>query len=326
MESTMDMKLIKSDHTKALAKVAAAEEAVDKAGYEAKRAQASYNELRSLANDEWDLSFAWDDVLLATKELNQALENLKAAQKLESIRAMALQRAKQASKAVPGTQKTSSDPLSPFLKNPWTNNHSARRGNNAGWESSKRLIKCARHYKGYKEKSRRAQCCVTGVWGQAETVVACPILPLRTTPFNIQARLQMKGKLLDLRNTMPILKSVEDAYNQQRLCIVLNEQSYLYQIRILDPSLKQQTVYGFTTFEMLECRSFDLPVGRDGRRPFARCLSFHAQASHARAVRKGWLTSHAHCPEEYGSPLGTDIIWFSETESESDSGVSDIED
>ena len=115
---------------------------------------------------------------------------------------------------------------------------------------------------------------------------------------------------------------------EQRLCFVLsNESVLLYQIRILDSTLEKERVHESMTFKELARKSFDLPVGKDGKRPFARCLSFHAQASYARAMRMGWLAGSEPCPEAYGSPLGTDIIcFFSQTESsDSDSVVSDIE-
>ena len=92
------------------------------------------------------------------------------------------------------------------------------------------------------------------------------------------------------------------------------------------PTLKQERAHESLTFDDLAKKSFDLPVGRDGNRPFARCLSFHAQVSHARAVRIGWLSGYGPTPEAYGSPLETDVISFSETDSESDTYVSDIED
>ena len=177
----------------------------------------------------------------------------------------------------------------------------------------------AKYYKRYKVKSKKgkqvthSKCCVTDVWGDSNTVVAALLLPLGTTSSNIQKELNMQGKLTDVRNIIPLLKTIEDAYNTQRLCFVLdNKDPTRHKLQILDPTLKNEFVHGNVTFEELsQCSSFELPQGEDGLRPFTKCLSFHAQSSYDRAVKKKWISSRSEPrPVEYGSPLTTDESCF----------------
>jgi hypothetical protein len=151
------------------------------------------------------------------------------------------------------------------------------------------------HYSRYMEQGggRLARCFVTETWGGLTTVVGASLLPVYTTSPAIQSALQMKGKLSDVRNTVPLLNTIDQAYNQQRLCFVWSDHDVLlYKIRILDPSLNDELAHGSTAFQDLTQKSLDLPIGKDGSRPFARCLSFHSQASFARAIRLGWIAEN----------------------------------
>ena len=124
----------------------------------------------------------------------------------------------------------------------------------------------------------------------------------------------MVGKLDDTRNVIPMLKTIELAFNQQRLCFILDDpegHDAKVKIRIFDPSLRDEIVEGTITFRALEGRPFDLSKGGpDGQGPFMRCLSFHAQCAFNAARKRGWVSSSDSRPIQYGSPLDTDTISF----------------
>lgn len=175
--------------------------------------------------------------------------------------------------------------------------------------------KSAKHYGSYKKIGNRAKCSVTGVWGNPETVIGAHLLPLGTTPSNIQKALRMEGMLNDFRNLVPLLKTIEEAYDHQRLSIIVKpgtEKSAKkkYQLKILDPSLRQETYHGAKKFEQLEYVAFKLPLGKNGRFPFTRALSFHAQVSHSFAIEKGWIQKSEKPPMTYGTPIDNGKLSF----------------
>lgn len=326
MKPTIDVQVAKADYQRACTKIILAKSEAAEARGGLIVASAQYEQCKEQhSENDAEVDFALEDVRLAKESLEVALKRLDAAQRLQTVRANTLRQAKQAhAKQLVSSslENATADPLSKLLMNPW---NYPRKHALAGIQ---RREQSAMHYNRYKERGRTrlARCFVTEVWGGVTTVAGASLLPVATTPDNIQSKLQMTGRLEDMRNTVPLLKTIERAYDKQRLCFVLaNDDDLLYKIRVLDPTVKQELVHWSMTFEDLAQKSFDLPIGKDGKRPFARCLSFHAQASYARAVRMGWVAEWEACPEAYGSPLGTDVISFSESDSDSDSYVSDME-
>ena len=198
------------------------------------------------------------------------------------------------------------------LRNPWRKSPvslSHRRKKNT-------RKKCASYYNRYEPKKGLAQCCFTNIWGDSDTVVGAHLLPVGSTPECILESLEMETKLNDYRNVIPMLKTIEAAYDAQRLCIVLDESSEdtpKYHLMILDPTLRGEMMHEDRTFQAQAGEPFELPVGQGGVSPFTRVLSFHAQSSYERAIRKGWIQEEAntHRPIEYGSPLDNDTIVFS---------------
>ena len=204
--------------------------------------------------------------------------------------------------------------LNPLLLNPWSQSAqihiAAEMGDSRKNEMRK---KSAKHYDRYRKKGNLAQCSVTGIWGDCNTVVGAHILPVRTTTTNLQKWLNMKGKLNDMRNVIPMLKTIERAYDNLRLCVVLHDpegNDSKVTIRIFDPTLKKEIVHDTMTFGDLEGRPFELPEGGENKEgPFKRCLSFHAQTGYSEAKKRGW-SSIGQPPIKYGSPLDSNKIAF----------------
>lgn len=203
------------------------------------------------------------------------------------------------------------DTLNPQIRNPW----SPPACSTAAVREKGMRQRSAQHYDRYHSQANKAQCSVTNRWGDEKTVIGAHLLPVgsRTTAFSLNS-LGMKGKLNDFRNVIPLLKTIEEAYDAQRLCFMLHDPKNKaeYRLQILDPTLKSDFVFGSVTFEEQSYRRFRLPVGRDSRGPFTRCLSFHAQVSLEKAVSKGWIVkSNDKCRYDYGSPLDKETIGFS---------------
>jgi len=134
---------------------------------------------------------------------------------------------------------------------------------------------------------------------------------VRTTPESLQKALNMAGKMNDVRNVVPLLKTIKEAYDQQRLCLVRftgpqqsgsSASSPIFQLKILDPSLGKETYHESKTFDQLSQETFQLPTGTDGGIPFTWCLNYHSQTSHYRAIRRGWIEKESVIPK-YGTPM-----------------------
>jgi hypothetical protein len=213
--------------------------------------------------------------------------------------------------------------LDPLLLNPWSQDTPEFQATMGVARKNEIRKKSAKHYNRYRKRGNLARCSVTGIWGDCNTVVGAQLLPVGTTTTNVQIALNIVGKLNDPRNVIPLLKTIEKAYDKQRLCIVLHDPDgggNEVTLRIFDPALKDETVDGTMTFGDLAGIPFDLPEGGENNEgPFKRCLSFHAQTGYAEALQRGWhlvkegWNGVGPKPTEYGSPLDTNKITFLKT-------------
>ena len=166
--------------------------------------------------------------------------------------------------------------LNPYLLNPWSQDapkFDAAMGDGRKNEMRK---KSAKYYNRYRKRGNLARCSVTGIWGDCNTVVGAHLLPVGTTATDLQISLNMVGKLNDMRNVIPMLKTIERAYDSQRLCVVLHDpegSGKKVKIRTFDPALNKEIVHGTTTFGDLEGKPFELPVGGENKEgPFKRSV------------------------------------------------------
>ena len=210
--------------------------------------------------------------------------------------------------------------------NPWITVPPVRCNRNPTWDRKLRM-NCAKHYGALKWTLRHGtqlQCSVTGLWAPWECIVDAHLVPEAMASCRRQqdvlSLLNMtKAMVEEPCNQMPLLETIEVAYQQQQLCFVLYDEDddslqvreTRYTIRLLDPQLASQTVHhdkkNTLTFAQLQGKPFALPVAKTKNQPLARCLSLHAQCSYQRAKQEGWSSSKSR-PVEYGSPLDTDWI------------------
>ncbi|CAB9531185.1 unknown protein [Seminavis robusta] len=152
--------------------------------------------------------------------------------------------------------------LNPLLLNPWSTDAPTFQATMGVPRMNENRKKSAKHYNRYKKRKNLAQCSITGIWGDCNKVIGAHLLPVGTTTTNVQIVLNMVGKLNDPRNVIPMLETIENAYDQLRLCIVLHDLDgggNKVTLRILDSALKDEIVDSTMTFGALAGNPFDLP-------------------------------------------------------------------
>jgi len=175
----------------------------------------------------------------------------------------------------------------------------------------------------YNPATRYARCCITGVWGNKDTVVGAYILPLKKKYKSILESLDMQETdLHSVRNVIPMLKTIRQAYDKQQLCFVPDEDSSKYTVKILDwKRLANKFCYANkrrgpqkfrdiagTKFELPTylCRTPDHPCQAFG--PFTNYLNLHTLFSYTNAIEKKWIKESELVQPKHVSPLKSDII------------------
>ena len=213
------------------------------------------------------------------------------------------------------------DSIDPQLRNPWTKKKGTlteaktptsdlrienMRTNVANYYRCKKIVR--------KEgkKVTMATCCVTGKSGDHTQVLGAHLLPLRCHKYVIE-KLDMsniENGINNFRNFVLLSDGIEKAFDDQRLCFVSDGLGKLV-LRILDPTVASVPIFpgAEDTIGKFEGTEMKFP---DGKRPFTRVLSFHAQMSLLEAIKNAW-EHNAHVTVEntdYGSPLTNDILFI----------------
>ncbi|CAB9528967.1 hypothetical protein SEMRO_2364_G324990.1 [Seminavis robusta] len=118
--------------------------------------------------------------------------------------------------------------LNLLLLNPWSMDAPTFQATMGVPRMNENRKKSAKHYNRYKKRKNLAQCSITGIWGDCNK------------------------------------ETIEKAYDQLRLCIVLHDPDgggNKVTLRILDLALKDEIVDGTMTFGALAGNPFDLPEG-----------------------------------------------------------------
>jgi len=89
------------------------------------------------------------------------------------------------------------------------------------------------------------------------------------------------------RNAIVVLKSIEEAFDRGRLCLVWHAFNKQFIVVILDPSLKNEFVADGLQFAAIEGSYLRHPAGKI---PFLRVLGVHASESYSEALVNGWIT------------------------------------
>jgi hypothetical protein len=223
--------------------------------------------------------------------------------------------------------------ISPTHKNPWMLVYQAMKAKTPRKIDTR--CKAIKHYNGGNTaKGQRrgfgAECCVTGCHGFDREVDAAHILPHGSPEywlnnFGIQ-------DLDNLRNVVLLCKNIETAFDKLQLCFLqVNEKPGTYKLKVWDKEGLEGTILytprnrnridGSVTLEdgtesVADDKSSKLITTYDGhefcfpegKHPFSKLLSYHAQESYKMALDKKWIPLSEECPKKYGSPFDDIII------------------
>ena len=174
-----------------------------------------------------------------------------------------------------------------------------------------------------------ATCCVTGLEGtgsgkgtregKGAVVVSHNLGRKRPVAAFERFDLDIAVDADNPRNTILVLKSIEQYYETKKLCFVPSTPDLdqwdgrSFRMMIMDPSIREDPVFIYDdgrpnppSFGHYENESFEFP---EGKTPFTRILSHHAQCSYRHAVNVKWIDPEVRgCPPHYGSPLKNDTL------------------
>ena len=207
---------------------------------------------------------------------------------------------------------------------PWEN---ARR-NPKGLVSSVSLIsfdpwyKAAKNPDGLREKAARhygycriiAKCCLTGITGNREEVNNTHLLPRNAAPRFLD-ELDFTD-VDDARNMILLCNNIGKAFDRQQLCFLEDENDPRSLIlKIWDEEIRNKLVFdGDTERRTIGSYSGHKMTFEEGKTPFKRVLSKHAQCSYETAKERKWIKADEPKPIEYGSPLQDDTLTFRKLE------------
>ena len=150
-----------------------------------------------------------------------------------------------------------------------------------------------------------AKCFLTGQKGDGKKVTAAHLLP-RNASIDITKQLNITVD--EPRNVIFLCSNIEKAFDEKKLCFLANtNKPGSFTLKIWEKKTKNIPLFNGSTQRIGEFdgKSMEFP---EGKAPFSRVLSLHAQFSYQTAVRKGWVDLGERMPEEYGSPLQDDTI------------------
>lgn len=139
--------------------------------------------------------------------------------------------------------------------------------------------------------NKKIRCMVTNEWHAYGNVIAGHIWMAKTRGKGLPKFGLNISDLASPRNGLLVLKDIENAFDQKRLCFLYqpfggtNSQQLV--VKVLDPSLMNLPIlHSHKKFSDLDGQPLHCPMDR---LPFRRLLGFHAQCSYHHARVKGWL-------------------------------------
>ena len=93
------------------------------------------------------------------------------------------------------------------------------------------------------------------------------------------------------RNGLLLYKTIEEAFDNKRLCFLWNPLQKVLTLHLLDPELRHETFHEHRSFEALEGKALQYP---QGNMPYRRILGFHAKVAFDYALRQNWITPEVH--------------------------------
>ena len=174
--------------------------------------------------------------------------------------------------------------------------------------------KAARHYGhcDFTGNSVIAKCCLTGIIGDRKMVTNAHLLP-RNAPAHFLEELGIDD-VDDVRNMVILCQNVEKLFEQKRLCFLLDDdEPGCFVLKIWDEKVKNKPLFdGDPLADRQNIGTYSGHKMRfaQGKTPFTRALSLHAQCSYETAKKNKWIDADEPKPDKYGSPLQDDILSF----------------
>jgi len=171
----------------------------------------------------------------------------------------------------------------------------------------------ARHYDYCETKASGgiiAKCCLTGIIGDRNVVTNAHLLP-RNAPAHFLDELGFKD-VDDIRNMVILCNNIDKAFEEKRLCFLADEnRPRSFVLKIWDEKIKDKLVFnGDAEHRTIGSYSGRSMIFAEGKTPFSRVLSLHAQCSYETAKKNNWINVDEPKPNEYGTPLQDDFLSF----------------
>jgi hypothetical protein len=166
-----------------------------------------------------------------------------------------------------------------------------------------------------------AKCLLTGVKGDWKKVVTAQLLPSNTSD-RILEELGVNS-VDDMRNLIFLCYNIQQAFENRNLCfLAVDDRPGCFRLKIWSGQAKRAPLFDGSKQTIGE---FDgqLMCFEEGKLPYTRVMSEHAQKSYFHALSQGWIGTGVPRPAEYGTPLKQDTIYFHETSTDTTSALSD---
>jgi hypothetical protein len=139
-------------------------------------------------------------------------------------------------------------------------------------------------------------------------VTAAHLLP-RNAPSHILRELSIND-VDNVQNNLILCKNIDKAFEEKKLCFVADSEERCFIMKIWDKRVVRTLLFDRDE----EARTIGSYSGckmrfEEGKMPFKRVLSLHAQCSYETAKKKKWITEEEPKPKEYGTPPPLDSIY-----------------
>jgi hypothetical protein len=129
-----------------------------------------------------------------------------------------------------------------------------------------------------------------------------------------------------MRNLILLCNNIEQAFDNQKLCfLAIDDRPGCFRLKIWSEQTKRDPLFDGSKQTIGD---FDRQLMRfeEGKLPYTRVMSLHAQKSYEHAISQGWIDEGVPRPTEYGTPLKQDTIYFHEMPTMSITGDTSLSD
>eukprot|EP00978_Attheya_sp_CCMP212_P009192 scaffold21696_cov47-Attheya_sp.AAC.1 len=172
--------------------------------------------------------------------------------------------------------------------------------------------KAAEHYGDFVVKEDGeivTKCWITGIRGDQNVVATAHLMPRNATEHFLSS-VDVKD-VDDARNMIFFCKNIEQAFNDQKLCFLMDSDTGNLILKILHNNTRDEVVFPGSeeTIGLFDGKPMKF---MEKEVPFTKVLSLHAQTSYAMAKKRNWIDRDVPDPIMYGSPVSFDTITFTD--------------